>query len=127
MSLRHADTMKQQRIILLVEDDTDLRGMFRTALTVAGFDVREAADGYDALVMLEQGKTDLMVLDLRMPLVSGLDVLEDMRARNENVPVVVVTASPDDLSHLSVECVLKKPVTPEKLIATVTACLAKHT
>jgi DNA-binding response OmpR family regulator len=101
--------------------------MFRTALTVAGFDVREAADGYDALVMLEQGKTDLMVLDLRMPLVSGLDVLEDMRARNENVPVVVVTASPDDLSHLSVECVLKKPVTPEKLIATVTACLAKHT
>jgi DNA-binding response OmpR family regulator len=127
MSLRHAYTMKQQRIILLVEDDTDLRGMFRTALTVAGFDVREAADGYDALVMLEQGKTDLMVLDLRMPLVSGLDVLEDMRARNENVPVVVVTASPDDLSHLSVECVLKKPVTPEKLIATVTACLAKHT
>jgi len=80
MSLWHAYTMKQQRIILLVEDDTDLRGMFRTALTVGGFDVREAADGYDALVMLEQGKTDLMVLDLRMPLVSGLDVLEDMRA-----------------------------------------------
>lgn len=118
--------MKQHRIILLVEDDADLRGMFRTALTVAGFDVREAADGYDALVMLEQGKTDLVVLDLRLPRVDGLDVLKDMRGRNERVPVVVVTASPDDLSQLGVECVLKKPVLPEQLIATVTKCLAKH-
>ena len=127
MSLPHAHTMKQQRIILLVEDDTDLRGMFRTALTVAGFEVREAADGYDALVMLEQGRTDLMVLDLRLPRVDGLDVLQDIRGRNERVPVVIVTASLDDLSHLPVACVLKKPVTPEKLIATVTECLAKHT
>jgi len=118
--------MKQKRIILLVEDNTDLRGMFRTALTVAGFEVREAADGYHALMMLEQGKTDLMVLDLGLPAVGGVDVLKDMHARNEKVPVVVVTASLDDLSHLPVDCVLKKPVTPDTLIAKVTECLAKH-
>ena len=118
--------MKKPQIILLVEDDADLRGMFRTALTVAGFDVREAADGYDALVMLEQGRTDLIVLDLRLPRVDGLDVLQDVRARNAKLPVVVVTASPGNLSHLPVDCVLKKPVTPEKLIATVMECLAKN-
>lgn len=118
--------MKQPRIILLVEDDADLRGMFRVALTLAGFEVREAADGYDALVMLEQGNTDLMVLDLRMPRVGGLDVLQDMRARKSSVLVVVVTAHPDDLSHLPVECVLTKPITPETLIATVNQCFAKR-
>jgi len=118
--------VKPKRIILLVEDDADLRGMFRVALTLAGFDVREAADGYDALVMLEQGDTDLIVLDLRMPRVNGLEVLADMRARNQTVPVVVVTADPGDASLVDVECVLKKPVTPETLIATVRACLTKH-
>ena len=118
--------MKQKRIILLVEDDADLRGMFRVALTLAGFAVQEAADGYDALVMLEQDSADLMVLDLHMPRVDGLDVLADMRAQNETLPVVVVTASVEDLSDLAVECVLRKPVTPDKLIETVNECFAKH-
>ena len=118
--------VKQKRVILLVEDDADLRAMFRTALMVSGFDVREARDGYDALAMLEHGGTDLMVLDLRMPRVDGLDVLADIRARQERLPVVVVTASADDLSNLDVDCILRKPVTPEKLIATVGECLAKH-
>ena len=99
--------------------------MFRSALTMAGFDVREAADGYDALVLLEEGATDLVVLDLRLPRVGGLDVLAEMLSRDMNVPVVVVTASPGDLSHLPVECVLKKPVPPEDLVATVNRCLAK--
>jgi DNA-binding response OmpR family regulator len=119
--------MKQHRVILLVEDHADLRDMFRIALTVAGFYVREAADGYDALVLLEEdGDTDLIVLDLRLPRVDGLDVLAEMRSRQINVPVVIVTGNPSDLSHLPVECVLKKPVSPDELIETVNRCLAKH-
>jgi PleD family two-component response regulator len=71
MSPRHVHMMKQKRIILLAEDDADLRGMFRVALVLDGFHGREAADGYEALRMLEQGGTDLVVLDLRLPRING--------------------------------------------------------
>ena len=63
--------MKKRHIILLVEDNDDLRGMFRTALVVAGFHVQEAADGYDALRLLDEETPALVVLDLRLPLVDG--------------------------------------------------------
>jgi DNA-binding response OmpR family regulator len=118
--------MNQKRTILLAEDDADVRKMFRIALMVAGFDVREAADGYEALRMLEQGKTDLIVLDLRMPRINGFTVLADIRVLNRNLPVLVVTGVPGDFSHLDVDCVLKKPVPPDQLVATVNECLAKH-
>ena len=118
--------MKQRRTILIVDDDADLRGMFHIVLALAGFEVREAADGYEALVMLEDGTaTDLIVLDLQMPRVGGLDVFAELQARNENVPIVVVTAYPPKLSELPVECILEKPVTPEQLLAAVNECLAK--
>ena len=119
--------IKQKRMILLVEDDADLRGMFRVALLLEGFEVREAADGYEALRMLEQGGPDLVVLDLRMPGINGLVVLADIRALYRDLPVVVVTATPGDLSHLDVDCVLKKPIAPDTLVETVRQCFAKHT
>ena len=89
--------------------------------------MREAADGYEALRLLEQGGTDLVVLDLRMPRINGLTVLQDIRALYRDLPVVVVTAAPGDLSYLDVDCVLKKPIAPDKLVETVRQCFAKHT
>src|SRR4051812_8254192 len=118
--------VKQKRIILLVEDDADLRGMFRVALLLEGFDVRDAADGYEALRLLEQGGTDLVVLDLRMPRIDGLTVLKDIRVLYQDLPVLVVTAAPGDLSHLDVQCVLKKPITLDQLVQTVRECFAKQ-
>jgi len=98
--------------------------MFRTALLLEGFEVQEAADGYEALRLIEQGAATLVVLDLRLPIIDGLTVLRELE-RKQKVPVVVVTASDEDVSRFDVECVLRKPVTPDKLIATVKRCLAK--
>src|SRR5689334_10421260 len=67
--------IQKRPVILLVEDHDDLRGMFRIALTVAGFQVHEAADGYDALRLLDEENPILVVLDLRLPLVDGREVL----------------------------------------------------
>jgi len=117
--------MQTRRVILLVEDNDDLRGMFRTALVVSGFHVHEAADGYDALRLLEEQNPALVVLDLRLPLVDGREVLEEMRDQQKRVPVVIVTASDDELEGFDVDCILRKPVTPEKLVATVHRCLSK--
>jgi DNA-binding response OmpR family regulator len=118
--------MSEGRNILLVEDDDDLRGMFRAALTFAGFKVRDAIDGLDALKALGRGPTDLVVLDLGLPEIHGLTVLQSIRTLDNNLPVVVVTGSVAELSSLAVECVLRKPVLPEKLVDTVNECLGKR-
>lgn len=110
-----------RRVILIVEDDGDLRRMFRTALTLAGFAVEEASDGAGALYRIEQKPPDLVVLDLGLPTVSGLIVHQEIaaHAHTRSIPVVIVTGSTMNLDHLDVSCVLRKPVDPELLVITV--------
>ena len=75
--------------------------------------------------MIEESNPAVVVLDLGLPLVNGREVLEEMRVHHKRVPVVVVTASDDQLAGFAVECVLRKPVTPDKLVTTVMRCLSK--
>lgn len=111
--------------ILVVEDNDDLRAVFRHALSMDGFHVTEAADGLQALRSLDNDRPDLVVLDLRLPQFSGIDIHDDLAANihTRKIPIVVVTGSPHDLGDRPVECVLAKPVTPEKLVETVRSCL----
>jgi CheY-like chemotaxis protein len=115
------------RTILLVEDDLELRRMFRTALAFEGYRVIEAGDGLEALRALDGTDVDALVLDLGLPLVPGQVVLEEVaaRAHTRQVPVVVVVtgmAGPHD--GLQASCVLTKPVAPDRLLATVRRCMA---
>jgi CheY-like chemotaxis protein len=114
-----------RRTILIVEDDGDLRRMFRTALTIVGFSVIEATDGPAALHFIHTDPPHLIVLDLGLPTVSGFMVLEEIaaHANTKHIPVVIVTGSTMPLDHLDVPCVLRKPVDPEKLISVVHQCL----
>jgi DNA-binding response OmpR family regulator len=113
------------KTILVVEDDAELRRMLRTVLTLAGFDVREACDGHDALRSIDQHIPDLVVLDLGLPLFDGLAVREEMAAHalTRTLPVVIVTGEQRDLSDVHVACVLRKPVNPEEVVAAVRRCL----
>ena len=115
-----------RKTILVVEDDAGLRRMYRTALALEGFDVKEAADGFDALRKLDDSTPDLVVLDLGLPVIDGFSVHADIvsRARTRHLPIVVVTGSQIDLETLDVECVLRKPVDPDTLLATIRKCLA---
>ena len=99
--------------------------MFRHALSIDGFLVTEAADGLQALRCLDNDRPDLVVLDLRLPHVSGAEIHDDLAAniQTRQIPIVVVSGSPHDLGDRPVECVLTKPVTPDKLVATVRQCL----
>jgi DNA-binding response OmpR family regulator len=102
--------------------------MFRWILATSGFDVREAGDGYEALVLLEQHPPDLVVLDLGLPRVDGLSVQAEIAAQvlTRDIPVVIVTAAHLDLTHLDVACVLRKPVDADELLATVQRCLVSR-
>jgi two-component system, response regulator len=113
------------RSVLIVEDDDELRRMFRTALTIAGFVVQEAGDGALAIQSIHHSPPDIVVLDLALPTVSGLIVLQEIaaHAHTRQIPVVIVTGSSMDLAHLAVPCVLRKPVHPEQLVEAVHRCL----
>jgi CheY-like chemotaxis protein len=115
-----------RRTLLVVEDDDDLRRMYRTTLALAGFDVAEAADGMDALRHLDGSEApDLILLDLGLPLISGQTVAQEVAAQAHlrHIPVLVVTGSTEPLDYLDVACVLRKPVRAETLIEAVWRCL----
>src|SRR3954466_7721166 len=95
--------------------------MYRTSLSVAGFDVREVSDGLEALRVLEAESLDLVVLDLALPRIHGRDVQQDMAANaaTRHIPIVVVTGDPGDLEETNNVCILRKPIDPEKLLEAV--------
>ena len=116
------------RRVLLVEDDPQLRELYRGALRAAGYAVAAVEDGTDALRQLEQSTPALVVLDLALPRLDGRDVNRELKARPEtrNIPVVVVTGadiSPDDAKDFA--CVCRKPCDAERLVEVVDQCLRR--
>lgn len=113
--------------ILVVEDDADLRRLFRTALSMAGYQVDEAADGLDALRIIENRVPDLVVLDLMLQTLDGQSVQQELAARalTRNIPIVVVTGSSMEIAGVNVSCVLRKPIMPDQLVETVRHCIVR--
>lgn len=112
--------MRRRPLLLVVEDDRVLRELYRVALSLSNFTVRDCEDGMDALRCLEQERPDVVVLDLNLPRVSGIAVYEELRAHAETraVPIIVVTGM-DPVPHLPGATILRKPVSPEQLRAAV--------
>jgi len=102
--------------VLVVEDDADLRYIFRVTLALAGFHVREAADGYLALAALEEQTPDAVVLDLGLPRVSGFTVLDEIVAREDMRGLAVVVVTGLNVAKRLQATLLQKPVDPPVLI-----------
>jgi type IV pilus assembly protein PilB len=117
--------------ILVADDDAQMRRLIRSILERDGYEVTEAADGLDALEVMESRPIDLMVMDIDMPRLDGLGVLEELRARVKTcgVPVIVLTARTDDTESkvldLGAQDFLNKPVQPQSLQARVKAVLRR--
>jgi two-component system phosphate regulon response regulator PhoB len=118
--------MSGRQTVLIVEDDSAARRMYRTALGFAGFDTIEAEDGLSALRSLDQYPVDVAVLDVMLPTLSGLAVQQEIAANvhTRNIQVIIVTGSNINLDHVDVSCVLRKPISPDRLIDAVRNCLA---
>lgn len=114
------------KTVLIVEDDVDLRRMFRTALSLAGYNVVEAGDGLDALRILDTNPPHAVVLDLGLPILSGAAVRQEIEAHahTRHVPVIIVTGQPGTHADLGADCVLRKPVSPDRLVHVVKSCIA---
>jgi CheY-like chemotaxis protein len=119
--------------ILFVEDDALVARIYSQKLTESGFEVAVAEDGLVAMKRMPEFKPDLVVLDLLMPRMTGLDVIKFMHQRPEikSTPVIVLSNSflnrlGEEVAALGVEEMLAKPaVTPAVLIETITRVLQK--
>jgi len=118
--------------VLVVDDDASVRGMLGYLLHDEGYDVREAADGVEAIDELVARAPDCMVLDLMMPNVDGVGVLRARKARGfaPDTRVLVLTAKTDTKDavwcwELGADEYLNKPVDPDKFAREVRQLLAR--
>lgn len=81
--------------MLVVDDDPQIRDIIRAVLGGSGFSVLEAKNGMEALRMLESRPVDLIVLDIFMPELGGIDVLENMPRRHRKIPVIAMSGGAD--------------------------------
>jgi CheY-like chemotaxis protein len=116
--------------VLLVEDDDDNRELMAEVLEAAGYSVRTAASGQEGLKTLSEHSVDVVVTDVGMPGMGGLEVAKAAKAIAPAVPVVIVTgwAERDDIARArgrEVDSVLIKPVDPDALTAAVADVLGR--
>jgi DNA-binding response OmpR family regulator len=115
--------------ILLADDDVELCEMLVEYLERDGFDVELAHDGAIALAKARSGNHDLVVLDIMMPEMTGLDVLRELR-EDSLIPVLILTARGDDVDsivglELGADDYLAKPCNPRVLVARIRAILRR--
>jgi two-component system, chemotaxis family, chemotaxis protein CheY len=112
--------------ILIVEDDRDLRFVIRMVLERAGYEVAEARHGAAALESIGTGPPDLVIADLTMPVMSGLELVDRIRSNPATVSIPVVMLSGlevDSATSQRVDAVVMKPFEPDHLLASIDRAL----
>ncbi|MGV1988200.1 response regulator [Agrobacterium sp. 22-221-1] len=115
--------------VLLIDDDDDLTTLLKEYLSEEGFEVTTAQDGRAAIVQAASGTVDIIVLDIMMPHMNGIDVLQRIR-RSSPVPVLMLTAKGDDVDriaglNLGADDYVPKPCSPGELAARLKAILRR--
>jgi len=96
------NTVITRRKILLVDDDENVRSIFQSVLEYAMFDVNQAEDGFEALKSVYECPPELVICDLMMPKMNGLELVEKLRAdpRTRSIPVLMLTAAATEENEL---------------------------
>ena len=113
--------------IMVVDDEPPIRKLLRMGLSMQGYDILEAPNGKIALDLLQQGPA-LIILDLGLPDIQGLDLLRMIRGRNDSVPIVVLSSRGDEAGKVQVldlgaDDYLTKPFGMDELLARMRAAL----
>jgi two-component system, OmpR family, KDP operon response regulator KdpE len=114
--------------VLVVDDEPAIRRFLRTSLTAQGYQVTEAENGTTALDSLRRNTIDILVLDLGLPDIDGLDIIERLRGQGFAVPIVVLSSRVDEIGKvkaldLGADDYVTKPFGIDELLARVRAAL----
>jgi DNA-binding response OmpR family regulator len=116
--------------VLVVDDDVTVREVVVTYLRAAGHEVEEVADGESALALLRDRPADLVVLDLMLPGIDGLEVCERLRDRGDDLPVILLTALGSETDRVvglerGADDYVTKPFSPRELVLRVDSVLRR--
>jgi len=132
--LSKSNAAKSPRI-LVVDDNEDIRNLLNFLLTKEGYEISMASDGDEGLQMAVRDVPDLVLLDVMMPRVSGLETLTAIRANKSekisNIPVIMITAKSgtadvDEALARGADSYIVKPFRPTSLIAKVNAFFSEN-
>ena len=126
---------ESEGLVLVVDDEPDVRKVVRMTLEKSGYDVVEAEDGEKAIEEIKKGENsillNLIVTDIRMPNMNGIDVINYYQKEWPSVPIIVLTGFPDlematSMLQHGVSDYLVKPVESDKLRASVAKALEQR-
>ena len=122
----------QRKSILIVDDDQDIRDLLSYNLQKSGYSVNEAINGFDCLEKIKKIKPNLILLDVMMPEMDGLEVCQQIKSdpKNHNILICFLTARGEDYSQIAAleaggDDYVTKPIKPKVLISRINAILRR--
>lgn len=120
--------------IAIIEDDAAIHQMYRMKFETEGFDVQLAGDGRSGVDLIKKFRPDIVLLDLQMPEVDGVEALREIRKNDwgKNLPIIILTnlgeeESPPEIKELGVSgYIVKADLTPRQVVARVKEVLEKQ-
>ena len=119
--------MDMKRRILVVDDELSIRNMVRSVLERAGYEVTTARNGREAITLLAVSDFDVVLLDVMMPILGGVDVVEELRKHDGNAVLahtyLLTAGDADRLTNLPVRGIIAKPFDIGRLVAEAKDCI----
>lgn len=122
---------RSKRLAVVVDDDVDMQDFLREVLEMSGFRVIAVNDGFDALIVIERYQPDVVLTDVLMPNMNGIDLVGRIKAARGDLPVIVFSGYYDSLIKQSIQFgslpdyILPKPMTQLQVVTALNAVLSK--